>query len=64
MPDYKEMYLMMMRETEKAIQTLVQVQRACEELYLQDEGPVLRIFPGQNEGTESRFGDTPEDGPK
>lgn len=45
MPDYKEMYLMMARETEKAVQTLIQVQKACEELYIQDEGPVLRVFP-------------------
>ena len=45
MPDYKEMYLMMVRETEKAVQTLIQVQKACEELYIQDEGPVLRVLP-------------------
>lgn len=44
MPDYKEMYLMMVRETEKAVQTLIQVQKACEELYIQDEGPVLRVL--------------------
>lgn len=49
MPDYKEMYLMMVRETEKAIQTLIQAQRACEELYLQDEGPVLRLLPERGE---------------
>ena len=35
MPDYKEMYLTLMRETEKAIRTLTEAQRACEELYLQ-----------------------------
>ena len=45
MPDYKEMYLMMVRETEKAVQTLIQVQKACEELYIQDEGPALRVLP-------------------
>lgn len=49
MPDYKEMYLMMARETEKAIQTLVEVQKACEELYIQDEGPVLRMLPTRTE---------------
>ena len=32
MPDYKEMYLTLMRETEKAIRTLTEAQRACEEL--------------------------------
>ncbi len=31
---YKEMYLKLMRETEKAIEILVQAQKDCEELYL------------------------------
>ena len=35
MPDYKEMYLKLMRETEKAIRVLQQAQLDCEELYLQ-----------------------------
>ena len=52
MPDYKEMYLTLMRETEKAIRTLTEAQRVCEELYLRDDGPALRLFPG---------GDTPQD---
>ena len=34
MPDYKEMYLHMMRETEKALQILIEAQRECENLYL------------------------------
>ena len=34
MADYKEMYLHLMRETEKAVQILIQAQRDCEELYL------------------------------
>ena len=55
MPDYKEMYLTLMRETEKAIRTLTEAQRACEELYLQDDGPTLRLFPG---------GDMPQNPPK
>ena len=32
--DYKEMYLTMMRATEKAIRILIEAQQACEELYL------------------------------
>ena len=55
MPDYKEMYLTLMRETEKAIRTLTEGQRVCEELYLQDDGPTLRLFPG---------GDMPQNPPK
>lgn len=37
MPDYKELYLTMMRETEKAIRTLVEAQKTCEERILQSE---------------------------
>lgn len=51
------MYLKMVRETEKAIQILIQAQRDCEEMYLQDEGPVLRLFPKRGEGP----GSDPED---
>lgn len=35
MPDYKELYFSLMRETEKAIRTLIEAQQKCEELYLQ-----------------------------
>lgn len=34
MADYKEMYLHLMRNTEKAIQILIEAQRDCEEMYL------------------------------
>lgn len=45
MPDCKEMYLHLMRETEAAIRILVKAQQDCEELYLQDNGPDLCILP-------------------
>ena len=45
MPDYQEMYLHLMRETEKAIRILVKAQQDCEELYLRESGPALRILP-------------------
>ena len=35
MPDYKEMYSVMVRATEQAIRELVNAQRYCEELYLE-----------------------------
>ena len=35
MPDYKEMYLKMVRATEEAINTLIKVQQECEELYIE-----------------------------
>ena len=34
MPDYKEMYLTLFRASEQAIQTLIQEQQACEEMYI------------------------------
>ena len=34
MADYKEMYLHLMRETDKAIELLIQAQRDCEEMYV------------------------------
>lgn len=33
-PDYKQMYLTLLDEVENAIQKLVGVQRACEEIYI------------------------------
>lgn len=46
MPDYREMYLHLMRETERAVRILIDAQRACEELYLRDEGPRVTVLPG------------------
>ena len=34
MPDYKEMYLKMVRASEAAIRILVEAQQECEELYI------------------------------
>lgn len=44
MPDYKEMYLEMFRETEKAINILIAVQQKCEEQYLEstEQEPVVQ----------------------
>ena len=58
MPDWKEMYLSLMRDTEKAIRILEEGQRKCEELYLADPGPVLRILPGPK--APAAPGETPE----
>ena len=54
MPDWKEMYLSLMRDTEKAIRILEEGQRKCEELYLADPGPVLRVLPEAPECRGSR----------
>lgn len=54
MPDYQEMYLHLMRETEKAIRILVKAQQDCEELYLREAGPALRILPSASRQAEPR----------
>ena len=54
MPDWKAMYLSLMRDTEKAIRILEEGQRKCEELYLQDPGPSLRVLdPSGDKGPDS-----------
>ena len=51
MPDYKEMYLKMVRATEKAIRILVEAQQECEEMYLQaEEEKNLPLGEGAPEG--------------
>lgn len=44
MADYKEMYLHLMRDTEKAIQILIEAQRNCEEMYLSASEPKLTVL--------------------
>ena len=39
MPDYKEMYLHLMRETEKACRILIKAQQDCKEPYLSAPEP-------------------------
>jgi len=36
MPDYKELYLTMIRASESAIRTLVEAQRQCEDMILDE----------------------------
>lgn len=44
MPDYKEMYLTLFQATEKAIETLISAQQACEELYISSPEPKLTVL--------------------
>lgn len=37
MPDWKEMYLTLMRGTEQAVRVLTEAQQKCEELYIEAE---------------------------
>lgn len=49
MSDYKEMYLTMMRETERAINILIDAQRQCEELYIRSPEPDIRVIDTEND---------------
>lgn len=37
MPDYREMYLKMMRASEAAMRILIKAQQECEELYISSD---------------------------
>ena len=52
MPDYKEMYLKMVRASERAINILIEAQRECEEMYL--SGPELTVLPDQKDGASGK----------
>lgn len=51
MADYKEMYLHLIRETDKAIELLIQAQRDCEEMYVSAPEAKLTILE-QEEPTD------------
>lgn len=44
MPDYREMYLTMIRASEKAVSILVEAQRECEEMVLSAREPELIVL--------------------
>ena len=48
MVDYKEMYLEMVRETECAINILIQVQRRCEEMCISAPEPEIKLLPSED----------------
>lgn len=45
MPDYREMYLKMMRASEEAIRILIKAQQECEEMYLSADDEPIRLLP-------------------
>ena len=44
MPDYKKRYLKLFQATEQAINTLIEAQRECEELYISEPETELRVI--------------------
>ena len=49
MPDYKEMYLKMVRATEQAINTLIAAQQQCEEMYIIADDTPLELLTPKNQ---------------
>lgn len=44
MPDYKEMYLTLVRASEEALDILIAAQRKCEEMYLSaDDDKIAQV---------------------
>ena len=53
MPDYKEMYFKLFRASEQAINTLIEAQRECEELYISQPEPDLKVLSISTENKKS-----------
>ncbi len=49
MPDYKKMYLTLVKASEEAIELLIAAQRECEELYISGQEPNITILPTEND---------------
>jgi len=53
MPDYKEMYLKMFRASEKALNIIITARQECEELYIDNSLPELKIVSLSTENNQS-----------
>ena len=53
MPDYKEMYLKMFRASEKALNIIITARQECEELYIENSLPELKIVSLSTENNQS-----------
>lgn len=49
MPDWKEMYLTLFRETEKAINILIDAQHRCEEMYIDAPEPEIKFLSPEDD---------------
>ena len=50
MLDYQKMYLEMVRETERAINILINAQRKCEEMYIKESDMATEHFQEPEHG--------------
>lgn len=53
MPDYKEMYLKLFRASEQAVNILIEAQRECEERYISQPEPELKVISLSSENKKS-----------
>ena len=53
MPDYREMYIHLFQETEKAVRILIKAQQDCEELYINSPEPELTVLEPPMEGGDA-----------
>lgn len=53
MPDYKEMYLKMFRASEKALNIIITARQECEEFYIYNFLPELKIVSLSTENNQS-----------
>ena len=56
MPDYKEMYLTMVRSSEEAVNCLIAAQRKCEDLYLYSPEPEITLLEAKPREDAKRDG--------
>ena len=54
MTDYKQMYLELIRGTERAINTLIDAQRRCEELDISAPEAEITILPSKEAKTDKQ----------
>lgn len=54
MPDYKEMYLKMVRASEKALNIIIAAEQECEELYIANSSAELKAVSFSAENSQTR----------
>lgn len=59
MPNWKEMYLHLMQETDRAVRILTEAQQTCKELYLRSGEPDLHLILPSRSGQEEQDSSAP-----
>lgn len=48
MPDYRELYLTLMREVEKSVELLINAEQKCEDMYSNSDGDFTQNSSNEN----------------